>query len=140
MYRRKVLVKEKVRSRCKALVACFVVGGAYAVIGQAFLLASQGLFGVDSPFAVPCTLVGLGIVAFVMYVSGLHQKLAKASGFGSILPFNGFACGMADAFESAAQETGSFKDGLVGLLRLFGYAVAIGIVVNVFVALAMKAL
>jgi hypothetical protein len=138
MFLRKREVSKKKNSRAKALACCFVVGGAYAVVGQALLLVFQALLGGESPFAVPCTLVGLGVVAFVMYVSGLHQRLAKVSGFGSILPFNGFACGMADAFESAARETDSFKNGLVGLLQLFGYAVALGIVVNVLAALLLE--
>lgn len=110
----------------KTYVLAFAVGGAYAVIGQALMVLWVLVLGPDSSFIMPLTLLSMGVVAFVLYLTGVHQKIAPISGYGSILPFNGFACAVADCFENVANATGSSAKGAAAAITLVIYVVGIG--------------
>ncbi len=119
----------------------FLVGGMYGVIGQLIGVALEPVVG--AAFAAPMTLVCLGVLAVCLYTPGIHQRLAAVSGFGSILPFNGFACGIADAFQAGYAE-GGFAGGMRGVGKLFFHVIVLSSIVNMlagalaaFVALPM---
>ncbi|MBR0404641.1 MAG: SpoVA/SpoVAEb family sporulation membrane protein [Eggerthellaceae bacterium] len=103
----------------------FTVGGAYAVVGQLLLVAYTAVLGADSPFLMAAVLLSLGVVAFVLYVPGIHQKIEEKSGYGSMLPFNGFACGIAGAYEGG---------GIAAALGLVAFVMGIGSVAVILVA------
>lgn len=107
---------------------CFLVGGIYGVIGQLIGTALEGVVG--AAYAAPLTLLCLGVLAVILYVAGIHQRIAAVSGFGSVLPFNGFACGNADAFQAGYAHGGGFKGGLKGVARLFLHVIVLSSVVN----------
>lgn len=115
-------------SKAKLYGLCFVVGGIYGVIGQAIGVALEGVVG--AAFAAPLTLLCLGVLAVFLYVPGIHQRIAAVSGFGSILPFNGFACGNADAFEAGYANGGGFSSGLRGVGQLFFHVIVCSSIVN----------
>lgn len=120
----------------KKILGAFVVGGAYGLIGQVLLVEYSSLLGADSPYLMFCVLVSLGVLAFVLYVPGIHQKIASVSGFGSILPFNGFACGVADAYGSG--QTAGQK--LVAAMKLVLFVMGLGSVVVIVIAAVAQAL
>lgn len=107
---------------------CFLVGGIYGVIGQLIGTALEGVVG--PAYAAPLTLLCLGVLAVVLYVPGIHQRIAAVSGFGSILPFNGFACGNADAFQAGYANGGGFSGGLRGVGKLFFHVIVCSSVIN----------
>ena len=80
--------------KVKGWALAFVVGGLYAVVGQVIMTLLSGALGADFAYLGPLTLLGMGVVALVLYIPGVQQRIAAVSGFGSILPFNGFAGGV----------------------------------------------
>jgi len=110
-------------SRGKTWGLCFVVGGLYGVLGQIIWTLVYPACGDALTAAV--TLLLLGVVAIVMYIPGIHQKIAAVSGFGSILPFNGFACGVADAYEAGAAAGGP-SGGVKAVVKMFVGMVVLG--------------
>ena len=119
---------EKSQSKASLYALCFLVGGAYGLIGQLIGVALEPVVG--PAFAAPCTLLCLGVLAVVLYVPGIHQRIAAVSGFGSILPFNGFACGIADAFQAGYANGGGFAGGIASVGRLFLHVIVLSSVVN----------
>lgn len=120
-------------SKVKGWVLAFAVGGLYAVIGQIIWTAFTGALGADFPYLGQLTLLGMGVVALVLYIPGIHQRIAAVSGFGSILPFNGFAGGVADAYEGAVAETGQASKGVSAAIKLVLLVIGIGGLVDVIV-------
>lgn len=110
-------------SRGKTWGLCFLVGGLYGVLGQVIYNIVLPVVGAANTSAV--TLLLLGVVAIVMYIPGIHQKIAAVSGFGSILPFNGFACGVADAYEAGASAGGAGA-GVKAVVKMFVGVVIVG--------------
>jgi hypothetical protein len=119
---------ERARSKVGSYGLCFLVGGVYGVIGQLIGTALEPVVGAG--LAAPCTLLCLGVLAVLLYVPGIHQRIAAVSGFGSILPFNGFACGIADAFQAGYADGGGVSGGLRGVGRLFFHVIVLSSVVN----------
>lgn len=120
---------------CKPYVMSFLMGGLYCAIGQVFLMMWVAILGPTSPFVMAATLLSMGVVAIVMYIPGIHQKLAAKTGWGSILVFNGFACALGDAYEQAAKK-GGFGAGIKALLDLFLWVVGTGALISIIVAVA----
>jgi|GEM_PF-806527 len=114
-------------SSSKVWPLCFLVGGIYAVIGQIIYTFVAPLVG--ESMAIIATLPMLGIVAIIMYVPGWHHRLAKVSGFGSILPLNGFACGVADAYQGGYRQGGSAA-GFKAVVKMFVGVVVVGSLID----------
>lgn len=123
-----VNMAEKTQSKASLYGLCFLVGGIYGVIGQVLGTMLEPMVGAQ--FAAPCTLLCLGVLAVLLYVPGVHQRIAAVSGFGSILPFNGFACGIADAFQSGYANGGGVAGGMRSVGKLFFHVIIISSVVN----------
>lgn len=120
---------------CKEYMGAFVVGGIYAAIGQLFFMAWSAVLGPASPLGMPLTLVSMGFVALITYVSGIHQRVSRWSGWGSILVFNGFACAVASAFEDGARQ-GGVKAGLLATFDLILWVVGTGAMLSIVICIA----
>lgn len=116
------------QSTGKTLALCFLVGGIYGLIGQLIGIALESVVGPG--LAAPLTLVCLGVLAVILYTPGIHQKIAAVSSFGSILPFNGFACGIADAFQAGHANDGGFAGGLKSVGKLFFHVIVLSSAIN----------
>lgn len=114
-------------------LAAFLMGGLYCAIGQVFLMFWSPL--VAPEHAMAATLLSMGALGVVMYIAGVHQKLAAKTGWGSILVFNGYACALADAFERGAEEGGMLK-GIVSLADLLLWVTGTGILLSIVVSVA----
>lgn len=84
------------------------------------------IVGGDSPFMGFAVLVSMGVIGVIMFVSGLHQKLAPKAGFGLILPFNGFCAAISDAYVAASREAGNGAAGVKAALGLVAYVLGWG--------------
>lgn len=109
----------------KPLIASFVIGGLFAVVGQAFTMLWLPIIG-DSPLLGFAILVSMGLVGVIMFTTGLHQKLAPLAGFGLILPFNGFCAAISDAYVGASRAVGKPAAGVMAALKLVGYVLGLG--------------
>lgn len=119
----------------KPIALAFLVGGIFAVIGQAITMFWLPILGGDSPFMGFAILVTMGVVGVILFVTGLHQKLAPHAGFGLVLPFNGFCAAISDAFVGASRETGSVGAGVKAALGLVAYVLGWGCLCIFVVAL-----
>ena len=117
----------------KIYISAFLMGGFYCAIGQLFLLFWSPIMG--PAFSMAATLLSMGVIGVVLYITGIHQKLAEKTGWGSILVFNGFACALADMYESGAKEGGA-GTGVAALLDLFFWVVGTGALLAIIVAVA----
>ena len=70
-------------SACKPYALSFLMGGFYCLIGQIFLTIWGPILG--PAFGMPATLLSMGVVGVILYITGIHQKLAPHTGWGSIL-------------------------------------------------------
>ncbi len=120
----------------KPYMLAFLMGGFYCALGQVFLLIWVSVLGPASPLVMAATLLSMGCVAVITYITGIHQKLAPKTGWGSILVFNGFACALAKAYESAAREGGAGK-GLLAVLDLFLWVAGTGVLLSIIIAVAV---
>ena len=118
---------------CKPYVLSFLMGGAYCLIGQIFFTLWSPIMGPS--YTMPATLLSMGVVGVILFIAGIHQKLAEHTGWGSILVFNGFACALASEFEEGAKEGGT-KEGAIRLLDLFLWVVGTGALLAIIVAVA----
>lgn len=110
----------------KPIALAFLVGGAFAVVGQAITMFWLPLLGGDSPFLGFAILASMGVIGVVLFVSGLHQKWAPAAGFGLILPFNGFCAAVSDAFVQASSAADDPAAGVKAALGLVAYVLGWG--------------
>ena len=101
---------------CKTYVLSFLMGGFYCAIGQLFLMLWVSVLGPASPYNMAATLLSMGVVGVVLFVAGIHQKLAEKTGWGSI-------------------EGGAGK-GVLALLDLFLWVVGTGALLAIIVAVA----
>ena len=124
-------------------VLSFLMGGFYCLIGQIFLTIWGLILG--PAFGMPATLLSMGVVGVILYITGIHQKLAPHTGWGSILVFNGFACALANEYEEgaggggelhASVEEGGAGKGVCRLLDLFFWVVGTGALIAIIVAVA----
>lgn len=119
--------------KVKGWALAFALGGLYAVIGQIIWNIFAGALGADFPYLGPLTLLGMGAVALVLYLPGIQQRIGAVSGFGSILPFNGFAGGVAGAYERAVAETGQPGKGVAASVKLVLLVIGVGGLVDAIV-------
>lgn len=119
----------------KPIAMAFLFGGVFALIGQAITMFWLPIVGGDSPFMGFAVLVSMGVIGVIMFVSGLHQKLAPKAGFGLILPFNGFCAAISDTFVNASKEAGSAGAGVKAALQLVAYVLGWGCLAIFVVAL-----
>ncbi|MCI8468884.1 MAG: SpoVA/SpoVAEb family sporulation membrane protein [Eggerthellaceae bacterium] len=120
----------------KPTAMAFLIGGVFAVIGQAITMFWLPIVGGDSPFMGFAVLVSMGVIGVIMFMTGLHQKLAPLAGFGLILPFNGFCAAISDAFVNASNEAGSASAGVKAALGLVAYVLGWGCLAILVIAVA----
>ena len=121
--------------KVKGWALAFVVGGLYAVVGQVIMTLLSGALGAYFAYLGPLTLLGMGVVALVLYIPGVQQRIAAVSGFGSILPFNGFAGGVADAYQGGVKETGKPGKGVAAAVKLVLFVIGIGGLADIVIGL-----
>jgi hypothetical protein len=110
----------------KPLLLAFVVGGIFSVIGEGFTLFWLMIIGPGSPLLGLAIMVSMGVVGAVMFVTGTHQSVEKAAGFGAMLPFNGLCAAIAHMYTLAATSGKSTGAAVGASLKLIGYVLGVG--------------
>lgn len=109
----------------KPVAMAFLVGGIFAVIGQAITMFWLPIVG-DSPFLGFAILVSMGVIGVALFLTGAHQKLAPIAGFGLVLPFNGFCAAISDTFVNASAASGEAGEGVKASLKLLAFVLGWG--------------
>lgn len=121
----------------KALLAAFLVGGIFSVVGQGITLGWVGLLGGNNPLLGFAILVSMGIVGAVMFAMGAHQPVEKFGGFGAMLPFNGLCAAIAATYAGAKEEGLSTGTAIGKGVMLVVYVVGLGTLICSLVALVV---
>jgi len=118
----------------KVLALSFLVGGLFSVVGQVFMVLGKALLGEGSPLVSPFVLVCMGVLGVVLFVPGIYQKLMGQAGFGTIMPFCGFAAACALEFCQAKGATGSTGKAVWAAFKLLIYVVGTAALLFITVA------
>jgi hypothetical protein len=113
----------------KQLALAFAAGGALALVGQLILMLWAGLLaGANDPMllalAGPLTLLSMGVLGGVLYLTRVYDVIEKHCGFGAVLPFCGFCIAVAHVVEGTLRATGqtgrSLKAGTMLVVQVVG--------------------
>ena len=118
----------------KTSLLAFAFGGVFAAIGELLSILWTQMLGADHPLLGFAVLVSMGVIGVVLFVTGLHQKLAPIAGFGLIFPFNGFCAAVSEAYVAGYKETGAFGGGFKSAVRLVGHVIGFGALCVVVIA------
>ena len=117
----------------KQIVSAFIVGGIFAVVGQSLISVISSLLGGFSMMVVLVTLLVLGMMGGVLFISGIYQKIEKIGAFGAILPLCGLVAAIGGIYSGAKINTGSTRDAVKEALLFVLYILGIGTILAVHV-------
>ena len=123
----------------RATGLAFLFGGVFSAIGQLFVMLWTPVLGADHPLFGFAVLVTMGVLGMVLFISGLHQKLAPLAGFGLVFPFNGFCAAVSDAYVNGRKETGTVGGGFRAAVGMVGYVIGFGAVCVLLIAAVVNA-
>ena len=109
----------------KRLAGAFFVGGCLGLFSQVLFVLWRMLLGDDSAWAMPATLLSLGVVGGALYVGNVYQKIEKAGAIGAAMPFSSLVSAVAGMFLQGSAEGGCRK-GIVRGLGVFLYVLGVG--------------
>ena len=124
----------------RASLLAFAFGGVFAAIGQLLAVLWAPVLGAQHPLLGFAVLVSMGAIGVVLFVTGLHQRLAPIAGFGLIFPFNGFCAAVSEAYVAGYKETGTVGGGLKSAVRLVGHVIGFGALCVVVIAAFVNAM
>ncbi|MBO4352695.1 MAG: SpoVA/SpoVAEb family sporulation membrane protein [Eggerthellaceae bacterium] len=118
----------------KKLFNAFMIGGAFSVIGQLFIFAWAALLGPNNSLVNPLTMVTMGVLGLLLFVSGMAQKLEKLTTMGVTIPISGMVIAIGGVTAGVRHETenvGAAAKAGAGLpLRVLGTGAALSVALS----------
>lgn len=118
----------------KNLFYAFVVGGAFGVIGQLFIFAWSAVLGIGHALVNPLTMVTMGALGLVLFLSNNAPKLEKLTTMGVTIPISGMVVAIGGVTFGTKMQTGSAGEGAragVGLpLRVLGTGALVSVILS----------
>ncbi|MBP3867061.1 MAG: SpoVA/SpoVAEb family sporulation membrane protein, partial [Eggerthellaceae bacterium] len=118
----------------KNLLYAFLIGGLFGVIGQLFIFCWTAVLGAGNALVNPLTMVTMGVLGLVMFVTGVAPKLEEKTTMGVTIPISGMVVAIGGVTMGAKMETGSpaaaAKAGAGLPLRVLGTGAAISVVLS----------
>ncbi len=133
------LAAPKIADIAKAASLAFLFGGAFSAIGQLFVILWTPILGANHPLLGFAVLATMGVLGMVLFVTGLHQKLAPIAGFGLVFPFNGFCAAVSEAYVNGRKKTGTVGGGFRSAVGMVGYVIGFGAICVLIIAAAVNA-
>lgn len=109
------------------------IGGLTSVFGQ---LVSHVLsvLGLNPALNNPITMICMGLLGFLLSVSGISRNLEKASSMGVCIPISGMVIAISNVANDTTQETRSIKQGLKAGVMLPAFVLGTGTCVAFFIS------
>lgn len=85
----------------------FVVGGAFGVVGQVFIFVWTALLGAGSQLVNPLTMVTMGALGLILFLTGLASKLEEKTTMGVTIPISGMVVAIGGVTCATRAKTGS---------------------------------
>lgn len=118
----------------KNLLYAFLIGGLFGVIGQLFIFCWTAVLGAGNALVNPLTMVTMGVLGLVMFVTGIAPKLEEKTTMGVTIPISGMVVAIGGVTMGAKMKTGNAgaaaKAGAGLPLRVLGTGAAISVVLS----------
>ncbi|HAM16788.1 MAG TPA: hypothetical protein DCP91_13245 [Eggerthellaceae bacterium] len=112
----------------------FVIGGAFGVVGQLFIFGWTAVLGTGNALVNPLTMVTMGVLGLVMFLTGIAPKLEERTTMGVTIPISGMVVAIGGVTFGTRMETQSASAGAkagAGLpLRVLGTGALISVVLS----------
>ena len=116
------------------ILNAFVIGGVFGIIGQLFIYVWAAALGAGNALVNPLTMVTMGVLGLVMFLTGIAPKLEERTTMGVTIPISGMVVAIGGVTFGTKMETGSAAAGAkagAGLpLRVLGTGAAISVVLS----------
>lgn len=118
----------------KKLLYAFLIGGAFSVIGQLFIFGWTAVLGAGNALINPLTMVTMGVLGLILFVTGTAPKLENLTTMGVTIPISGMVIAIGGVTMGAKMETGSpsaaAKAGAGLPLRVLGTGALISVILS----------
>ena len=118
----------------KKLGWAFVVGGLFSVVGQLFIFGWTAILGAGNQLINPLTMVTMGALGLVLFITGAAPKLEKLTTMGVTIPISGMVIAIGGVTAGVKAETGSAaagaKAGASLPLRVLGTGALVSVVLS----------
>lgn len=118
----------------KKLGYAFLIGGLFGVVGQLFIFGWTAVLGVGNALVNPLTMVTMGVLGLVLFVTDFAAKLEERTTMGMTIPISGMVVAIGGVTFGTKMETGSALAGAkagAGLpLRVLGTGAAISVALS----------
>ena len=118
----------------KNLLHAFLFGGLFSVAGQLFIFAWSAVLGQGDALVNPLTMVTMGVLGLILFVTGISPKLEKYTTMGVTIPISGMVIAIGGVTLGTKLETGSAgaaaKAGAGLPLRVLGTGALVSVILS----------
>ena len=112
----------------------FLLGGLFGLIGQLFIFGWSAILGQGNQLINPLTMVTMGVLGLVLFVTGAAPKLEEKTTMGVTIPISGMVIAIGGVTAGVQAQTGSSGAGAkagAGLpLRVLGTGALVSVVLS----------
>lgn len=112
----------------------FLIGGLFGVVGQLFIFGWSFALGVGNALVNPLTMVTMGVLGLVLFVTGIAPKLEAKTTMGITIPISGMVIAIGGVTYGVKRETGLTSAGAkagAGLpLRVLGTGALVSVILS----------
>ena len=118
----------------KQISNAFIIGGLFGVVGQLFIFGWTALLGQGNQLVNPLTMVTMGVLGLILFLTGIAPKLEERTTMGVTIPISGMVIAIGGVTFGVKMESGSVGAGAkagAGLpLRVLGTGALISVILS----------
>ena len=118
----------------KKLLYAFVIGGAFSVVGQLFIFGWTAILGAGNALINPLTMVTMGVLGLVLFLTGIAPKLENLTTMGVTIPISGMVIAIGGVTAGVKAKTNSAsaaaKAGAGLPLRVLGTGALVSVILS----------
>lgn len=118
----------------KQISNAFIIGGLFGVVGQLFIFGWTALLGQGNQLVNPLTMVTMGVLGLILFLTGIAPKLEERTTMGVTIPISGMVIAIGGVTFGVKMESGSAGTGAkagAGLpLRVLGTGALISVILS----------
>lgn len=126
----------------KKLGNAFVIGGLFGVVGQLFIFGWSAVLGTEKALVNPLTMVTMGVLGLVLFLTGIAPKLEERTTMGVTIPISGMVIAIGGVTLGTKMETrsaGAAAKAGAGLpLRVLGAGALVSVVLSALIFFTLQ--
>ena len=95
----------------KQISNAFIIGGLFGVVGQLFIFGWTALLGQGNQLVNPLTMVTMGVLGLILFLTGIAPKLEERTTMGVTIPISGMVIAIGGVTFGVKMESGSAGTG-----------------------------